>query len=629
MNPLQQAASPDAQPDAAPSEPSPPASGDGVPERQRRAAWGQTSARARSAAPTKGSANAEPPVSIRGARAFSPKPVLHKLNTKQKASGRNHPDTPTPANARRFAWIFTLALLLGAGGLLLAQNSAVGPHLPIAAQAGMTAGPRVASAASRLPDEVFDPAKLLIAFALICVNALFSIAEYALITVRRTRIRQLVEEGSRPAAVVESLLAHPTRLMATIQTGVTVIATISSALAATSAVGPLDAWIRAHSVGFVAAHSATIALIVVTLPVAIVALVIGEVAPKSIVVRNPEPFALAVAQPVRWLQTVFTPVVGLLTFLSNLVVRPFGGTVSFTIPAVNKEELEILVEQSVEQGVVDNAEKDMITGILDFGATVARKIMTPRIDLTSFPVDGAMPDLIARVYDSGHSRIPIYEGDLDNIVGIVHAKDLLQLPGNVSRDVVPIQSVMRAPYFIPETKKVDALLAEFKRSKQQLAIVRDEYGVTSGLVTIEDVLEEIVGDIQDEYDEEESPVQVIDSATSILDGKMALDDVNERMGLELPEDEADTIGGFVFSLIGHAAAQGEGARWEDVEFVVEATDGRRITKVRLIHHYASEQTNEANGAQEARNERNVAPPPSRRAPDISGAETSPRVPSRR
>lgn len=526
--------------------------------------------------------------------------------------------------------------MLGAGSLLLAQNIAPTAHLTAATPSGLTAATRNAASFTRASEEVFDPAKLLIAFVLICVNSLFSIAEYALITVRRTRIRQLVEEGNRNAVLVESLLAHPTRLMATIQTGVTVIATISSALAATSAVGPLGIWIHAHSRGFVAAHSATIALIAVTLPVAIVALVIGEVAPKSIVVRNPEPFALAVAQPIRALQTLLTPIVGLLTFLSNAVVRPFGGTVSFTIPAVNKEELEILVEQGVEQGVVDNAEKDMITGILDFGATVARKIMTPRIDLTTFPVDGAMPDLIARVYESGHSRIPIYEGDLDNIVGIVHAKDLLQLPGNVSRDVVPIQSVMRDPYFIPETKKVDALLAEFKRSKQQLAIVRDEYGVTSGLVTIEDVLEEIVGDIQDEYDEEESLVQVIDSTTSILDGKMALDDVNERMGLELPEDEADTIGGFVFSLLGHAATQGERTRWEDVEFSVEATDGRRITKVRLTHHYASEARDEAQRPQpeeiqrEARQrDRNAAPEANRRNASISSAETSSSVPARR
>lgn len=507
----------------------------------------------------------------------------NKINTNIKNSNKSivkSLQSGASANTRLYAWVFTLVILIGAGGLLFAQDNASVSHTAtvVLNNDSSASAPNGAT----LSGETFDPTKLLLAFLLICVNAFFSIAEYALITVRRTRIRQLVEEGNKNAVMVENLLAHPTRLMATIQTGVTVIVTLSSALAATSAVNPLADWIHLHSSGFAAAHAATIALVAVTLPVAIVALVIGEVAPKSLVVRNPEPFALFVVQPIRWLQAVLTPVVGLLTFLSNLVVRPFGGTVSFTVPTVNKEELEIFVEQGVEQGVVDEGEKEMITSILDFRDTVARKIMTPRIDLTTFSSAGAMPDLIRLVYESGHSRIPIYEGDLDNIIGIIHAKDLLQLPGNAGRDDVPMQDVMRAPYFIPETKKVDQLLAEFKRSKQQLAVVRDEYGVTSGLVTIEDVLEEIVGDIQDEYDEEEPQVQVIDHTTSILDGKMSLNDVNARMGLELPEEEADTIGGFVFGLIGHAAAEGEGTRWEDVEFLVEATDGRRITKVRLI-----------------------------------------------
>ena len=535
-----------------------------------------------------------------------------------------------PANPRVWVWALTLLLLLLAGGLLMAQDSAAPVKTTLAAQNALLSAQYGLNLPEAKPREVFDPAKLLFAFVLICVNAFFSIAEYSLITVRRTRIRQLAEEGNRNAVMIENLLAHPTRLMATIQTGVTVLVTISSALAATSAVGPLGEWIRDHSHGFIHQHYGAIALVAVTLPVAIVALVVGEVAPKSLVVRNPEPFALFVVEPIRWLQIVLSPIVGLLTFLSNMVVKPFGGTVSFTIPSVNKEELEILVEQSVEQGVVDEGEKNMLTSILDFGDTVARRIMTPRIDLTAFPVTGSMPDLIGLVYASGHSRIPIYEGDLDNIVGIIHAKDLLQLVGDDKRDTVPIRDVMRPPYFIPETKKVDELLAEFKRSKQQLAMVRDEYGVTSGLVTIEDVVEEIVGDIQDEYDEEEPQVQVLSSTTSILDGKMSLSDVNERMGLHLPEDEADTIGGFVFGLLGHAAAQGERAQWEDTEFVVEETDGRRITKVRLICLFAEstlQQAHPANASFDGSSANGKDSSDPRRS--LPHAETAPRLSTKR
>lgn len=418
-----------------------------------------------------------------------------------------------------------------------------------------------------------------IVVGLILLNAFFAMAEIALITVRKTRIRQLVEENNANAALVEKLLEHPTRLMATIQTGITLVGTLSAAIAATSTVEPLTAWFTAHVAALTPQLAETLALAVVALPVAVLSLVIGEIAPKSLAVQNAERLALMTARPVYALQILLRPVVAVLTLLSNAVVRPFGGTASFTTPAVNEEELKMMVEASEEQGVLEADATEMIHSILDFGGTVVRKVMTPRIDMTALDVNAPVSDLIQLIQKSGHSRIPVYEEGLDNIVGIVHAKDLLVLLDGTQR---PTREVMRPPYFIPETKKVDELLAEFRRSKQQLAIVRDEYGVTSGVVTIEDLLEEIVGDIQDEYDEEEPEVQVLDGHTSILDGKMAMHDVNDRMGLELPEDESDTIGGFVFGLIGHQADAGESVLWEDVEFVVEATDGRRITKVRLV-----------------------------------------------
>lgn len=288
-------------------------------------------------------------------------------------------------------------------------------------------------------------------------------------------------------------------------------------------------------------------------------------------------------RPVRMLQMLLLPAVGMVTFFSNLLLRPFGGTASFTTPAVNEEELKMMVEASEEQGVLEAEETEMIHSILGFAGTVVRKVMTPRIDLTGISAHAPLSELVQTINASGHSRILVYESDYDNIIGVVHAKDLLPLLAGEDRNDIPIRNVMRAPYFIPETKKVEELLAEFRRSKQQLAIVRDEYGITAGLVTIEDLVEEIVGDIQDEYDVDEPMVQVINESTTLLDGKMGLDDVNERMGLAIPEDEADTIGGFVFGLLGHQALESESVTWENVTFVVEATDGRRITRVRLIH----------------------------------------------
>ena len=300
--------------------------------------------------------------------------------------------------------------------------------------------------------------------------------------------------------------------------------------------------------------------------------------------RHPEKVALIAVHPIRWLEILLTPVVAVLTFLSNLIVKPFGGSASFVPTAADADEYKIIVDAGKESGVLDPVETSMIHQVLDFQDTVVRKVMTPRIDLTAQNITASTSDLVQIVRQSGHSRIPVFEGDLDNIVGVVHAKDLLNLPDDVNRDTIPIREVMRLPYIIPETKKVGELLAEFRRSKQQMAIVRDEYGVTSGLVTIEDLLEQIVGEIQDEYDTEEPMIQVVDNNTTILNGLMGIGEVNDRMGLELPEDEADTIGGFLFSLLGHQAEQGERVTHEGVRFVVEATDGRRITKVRLLQH---------------------------------------------
>jgi len=497
------------------------------------------------------------------------------------------PASPALRRPRLLIAVLAVALLAVAGGLLFAQTGGAGAAAP-----GRAALPPSLSAPAGDPAASFHPERFALEMALVAVligvNAFFAMAEIALITVRKTRIHQLVEEANRSAILVERLLAQPTRLMATIQTGVTLIAMFSSAIAATSAVEPLASWLAAHSGGYLQHSAHALALIVVTVPVAVLSLIIGEIAPKSLAVHHPERLALLSARPIYALQLLLTPIVTILTRLSHLIVRPFGGTASFLSPAVNEEELKMMVEASEEQGVLEAEETEMIHSILDFGDTVVRKVMTPRIDITALDVNAPLQELIKKVRESGHSRIPVYEDDLDNILGIVHAKDLLSLPAEANRDNVSLREVMRPPYFIPETKKIGELLREFRRSKIQMAIVRDEYGTVTGVVTIEDLVEEIVGDIQDEYDVEEPMVQVIDSSTSILNGKMSLSSVNDRMGLELPEDEADTIGGFVFGLLGHQAEQGETVTWDGLEFQVTATDGRRIQKVRLTRLPAPE-----------------------------------------
>jgi putative hemolysin len=508
-------------------------------------------------------------------RVFSRGPGLCRSHRKPK--GKDGLENPRASNlSSRRRWVLLAAVVLAA--VFLALQSTV------LAQAGNSGKPAVAGS------NLFRDS-LIILFLLI-VSLLFVMAETALLTVRRTRIEQLVEEGNRSAQHVAALLAEPTRMLATLQVGLTLVQLFSAGEATSRFAQPLKNFLVAKFPDtFIASNAATISMVTVILIVSLLTLVIGEITPKSLAIRHAERIALFAVWPIRWLQVILAPLVSLVTLLSGGIVRIFGGTLSFHASALSEEELKIMVEQSEEHGVIETEEKEMIHKVFEFGDTLARQVMTPRGDITAEEADASVDHLIRTVTESGHSRLPIYDDDLDNIVGIVHVKDVLRA---ITEDEpgVSIRSLLRPPYYIPENKRVDDLLTDFKRNKTQLAIVRDEYGTVVGLVTIEDLLEEIVGEIQDEYDAEEEPlIRNLDEHTSIVDGRMPIDDFNDRMGVELPTEESDTLGGFVFGLLGHQPGQGERAVWDGVEFQVEETDGRRIQKVRVIRT----QTPEASG----------------------------------
>jgi putative hemolysin len=451
-----------------------------------------------------------------------------------------------------------------------------------------------------------------IVFLLIFMNAGFAMAEAALLSVRRSRIEQLVEEGNRSAQLVSRLLADPTRMLSTIQVGVTLVGLFSAAAAAESTVGPFTHFLQNRFPNtLIASLAHGIAFVIIVLGVSLLTLVIGEITPKSIAIVHAERISLLCAWPIHALQTLFKPVVWLVTSLSSVLVRPFGGTAGFHTSVMSEDELRLLVEQSEEHGVIETEEKEMIHKVFEFGDIVVRKVMTPRLDITAIEADADVEELIRVVSKSGHSRIPVYDDNLDNIIGLVHVKDVLKAIGEGRQ--VSIREIMRPAFFIPDNKRVDDLLTELRRNRIQFAIVRDEYGTVTGVVTIEDLLEEIVGEIQDEYDVEEPMVTQIDSTTCIVDGRMPIEDYNERFGAELPVEEADTLGGFVFGLMGHQPVQGETAIWNGHEFRVEATDGRRIQKVRITRHPVSEPDN--NGAEpELADERGTNPSNS---PDLS------------
>lgn len=425
------------------------------------------------------------------------------------------------------------------------------------------------------------PGSIIFILVLILMNGFFAMSEMALVSVRRTRIKQLVEEGVARALTVQKLLEDPTRFLATVQIGVTLIGFFASAAGAVTLARPLADWFARTDIPVIAENATGIAVALITLVIAYASLVIGEISPKSLALQYAERIALVTAGPIMFISYIVSPLVKLMTWTSNILVRPFGGTASFSPPILTEEELKMLVEAGEEEGVLEEEEKEMIHSIFEFTDTVVRKVMVPRIDMHAVEVNAMVDELMEVITKAGHSRIPIYDETIDNIVGIVHAKDLLRALHENGRNVT-IRELMHPPYVIPENKMVDELLSEFKKSKIQMAIVVDEYGGTAGLVTIEDLLEEIVGDIMDEYDIEEPKIEILDECTSVVDARVPIDEVNEQMDLSLPEEEFDTIGGLVFGLLGRAAHEGETINYDAADLVVEKTDGRRIIKVKVI-----------------------------------------------
>jgi CBS domain containing-hemolysin-like protein len=411
------------------------------------------------------------------------------------------------------------------------------------------------------------------------LNALFSMAETALVSVRRSRVEQLLEEGVRGAASVKRLVENPPRFIATIQVGITLLGFASAAAAATTLARPLTGPLAL--LGLSASAADTVAVILVTVSVALFTMILGEIAPKSLAVQAPDRWALRLAPFVGFCATLFAPLNWLVIRLSNVLVRPFGAKAQFESPVITEEELKQIIDAGEEAGELEQDEKEMIHNVFGLGETLVRSVMTPRIDMTAVSVESDLGAILKTIIASGHSRIPVYQGSVDNIVGIVHAKDLLPTFEAEEHDV-ELNQVMRAPYFVPETKRVSDLLAEFRRSNQQLAVVQDEYAGTEGIVTIEDLLEEIVGDIRDEYDVDEPEVQVISATESLVDGRMSIDDVNDRLGTDLPHEDYETIGGLVFGQLGKEPLPGDRVRLEGLEFLVEQTEGRRIRTLRVV-----------------------------------------------
>ncbi len=420
-------------------------------------------------------------------------------------------------------------------------------------------------------------------FVLVFLNGFFVAAEFALVSVQKTRIDLLANEGNRRAKGVLHALKHLDSYIAATQLGITMASLALGSVgepAVAHLIQPLFAKFLPPEKALLTSHGVAIAFgfaIVTALHI-----ILGELVPKSIALQRADRTTLWTNTPLNLFVRVFRPFIVVLQKTGNVATRLIGLQPVGGHTAVHSvEELELLVHSTREAGLIEEQQEHMVAGVFDFDEIVVRKVMTPRPDLTAVPADADMETLIHLVTSSGHSRFPVYEGNLDNIIGIIHIKDVLK---NFSEkhENVAVRDVLRPPYFVPENKKAGFLLSEMRRSKTQIAIVRDEYGIVSGVVTIEDLLEEIVGEIQDEYDAEESQLTQVDDHTYLAEGTLLIDDFNEATKWNLPTETADTLGGFVFDMMGHQPELNETATWRDLHFTVIATDGRRIQQVKVV-----------------------------------------------
>ncbi|MFZ2034123.1 MAG: hemolysin family protein [Candidatus Dormiibacterota bacterium] len=397
------------------------------------------------------------------------------------------------------------------------------------------------------------------------IAAFAAAAETSLTSVSRIRMRSLAEEGNRRARTVTRLHADPNAYLSTILTLNTVAVIVVSTATAL----------------LIGSYLTKIPQVVGTIVLSVVVLIFCEIAPKSLALRFNERFALVLAAPVQLLTRVLRPLIGGLSAMSRLIVRAATRGHSVRGPFVTEEELKLLLYVGEQEGIVEQEEREMIHGILEMTDKSVREVMVPRVDIVAVEATDSIADVIKVIIEYGFSRIPIFEDNVDNIVGVVYAKDLLR-HGVVGDDQRPLKAVAREPYYTPEAKRVGELLREMKERKVHIAVVVEEHGGTAGIVTFEDLIEEIVGPIRDEYDMREvEELQIISDQEVVVSARFPVDDLKEELDLQVPSVDADTVGGLVYELLGEIPKVGATIQLGDATLTVESIRRQGIQSVRI------------------------------------------------
>jgi putative hemolysin len=401
---------------------------------------------------------------------------------------------------------------------------------------------------------------------LLIFSAFFSASETALMSLSKIRLRHMVDSETKGAELINKLLKNPSKLLGAILVGNNISNIGASALATSLAINN--------------SKNAASGVAIATAAMTIVVLIFAEITPKSLAAQNSEKISLKVARPISIITFVLNPLITVLIYITNTIIKILGGEIDKVKPFITEEELKTMVSVSHEEGVLEGEEKQMIYNVFEFGDSQAKDVMTPRTDMIVANINSTYQELINIFREEQFSRLPIYEETVDNIIGVLYIKDLIFFEDG--KEEFSIEKHMRVPYFTYEFKSTVDLFADMRAKRVPIAILLDEYGGTSGIVTIEDLVEEIVGDLEDEYDDDEDKIEVIKEDEYIVDGDTKISMVNEMIGLNIESEDFDSIGGFVTGILGRLPKTGETINYNDTKFIIQNTNRNRIVKLKII-----------------------------------------------
>jgi putative hemolysin len=422
---------------------------------------------------------------------------------------------------------------------------------------------------------------------LIILNAFFAASEIALISLNDNKVRLAAEAGDKKSIMLQNLLSEPSRFLATIQIGITLAGFLASAFAAGSFAGQLAEFLYAVGIPLSPRLLETISVIVITLILSYFTLVLGELVPKRLALQKAEAISMLAVMPLTVLSKITSPFVKLLTLSTNMIVRLFGVDPNAEDENVTEEEIRMMVDVGKEKGTIQEAEKRMINNIFEFDNKTVSDIMTHRTNIVAIPIHFDLQETVQVVNVEKYTRFPIYDENIDKIVGILHSKDLIQFLEDCDESKFNLQELLREPYYVLESKRIDDLLKDMQMNNVHMAIAIDEYGGTDGVVTIEDVIEEIVGNIFDEYDEpdlDEDEIIELGPNQYMISGTTNLYEVEDILKMELPTEEFDTLSGFVIGQLGYIPGSDEQpvVEYENIIFSVDEMMDKRIMKVRVM-----------------------------------------------